>query len=109
MPVRSWARGPTTRHAFDVALGSCVQRHGASSKCRDVHAASLLPISAFTRVFDALLGEKDRMRGFGRWSLFLNLPNPLTPPSPLREREITIVAHHLGRAAEPRDQLRQCV
>jgi hypothetical protein len=24
------------------------------------------------------------MRGFGRWSLILKLPNPLTPPSPLR-------------------------
>jgi hypothetical protein len=23
------------------------------------------------------------MRGFGRWSLILELPNPLTPPSPL--------------------------
>ena len=28
-------------------------------------------------------GEKDRMRGFGRWCLILKLPNPLTPPSPL--------------------------
>ena len=29
-------------------------------------------------------GEKDRMRGFGRWSFILNLPNPLTPSlSPL--------------------------
>ena len=37
-----------------------------------MHAASLLP-----------RGEKDRMRGFGRWSLILKLPNPLTPPSPL--------------------------
>jgi hypothetical protein len=42
-------------------------------KCGDRHAASLLP-----------RGEKDRMRGFGRWSLILNLPNPLTPTlSPL--------------------------
>jgi len=24
------------------------------------------------------------MRAFGRWSLILKLPNPLTPPSPLR-------------------------
>ena len=38
-----------------------------------MHAASLLP-----------RGEKDRMRGFGRWSLILKLPSPLTPPSPLR-------------------------
>src|SRR5580704_11185626 len=86
MPVRSWACGPTTRHDLDVALGRCVQTHGASSKSRNMHAASLLPISAFARVFDALLGEKDRMRGFGRRSLILNLPTPLTPPSPLRER-----------------------
>src|SRR5579864_3416257 len=40
---------------------------------RNVHAASLLPG-----------GEKDRMRGVGRWSLILKLPNPLTPPSPPR-------------------------
>jgi hypothetical protein len=40
---------------------------------RDRNAASLLP-----------RGEKDRMRGFGRWSFILNLPNPLTPTlSPL--------------------------
>ena len=25
-----------------------------------------------------------RLRGFGRWRLFLKLPNPLTLPSPLR-------------------------
>ena len=37
-----------------------------------MRAASLLP-----------RGEKDRLRGFGRWSLILKLPNPLTPPSPL--------------------------
>src|ERR1700733_10504025 len=29
------------------------------------------------------MGEKDRLRGFGRWGLILKLPNPLTPPSPL--------------------------
>jgi hypothetical protein len=34
------------------------------------------------------MGEKDRMRGFGRWSLILNLPNPLTPTlSPLEREE----------------------
>ena len=48
----------------------------------NLRAASLLP-----------RGEKGKMRGFGRWSLILKLPNPLTPPSPSRgEREITVVA-----------------
>jgi hypothetical protein len=41
-------------------------------RSRNLRAASLLP-----------RGEKDRLRGFGRWSLILKLPNPLTPPSPL--------------------------
>src|ERR1700731_4939756 len=45
----------------------------ASSTSCGIEAAFLLP-----------RGEKDRMRGFGRRSLILKLPNPLTPPSPLR-------------------------
>jgi hypothetical protein len=44
----------------------------AVRRSRGAHAASLLP-----------RGKKDRMRGFGRRSLILKLPNPLTPPSPL--------------------------
>jgi hypothetical protein len=58
-----------------------------------MRAAFLLPISAFTRVFDALWGEKDRLRGFGRWSLILKLPNPSPHPLPSGERETTAVVH----------------
>ena len=51
---------------------------------RGRHAASLLPHSASKTRVNALMGEKDRLRGFGRWSFILNLPNPLTPTlSPL--------------------------
>src|SRR5580658_10726094 len=49
-----------------------------------LHAASLVSHSASKTRVNALMGEKDRMRGFGRRSLILNLPNPLTPTlSPL--------------------------
>jgi hypothetical protein len=49
--------------------------------------ASLLPISAFTRVFDALLGEKDGMRGAGltEQSAAPEPPHPI--PLPAEERE----------------------
>ena len=48
---------------------------------RNLHTASLLP-----------RGEKDRLRGFGRWSLILKHPNPLTLPSSCGERGTTVVA-----------------
>jgi hypothetical protein len=38
------------------------------------------------------MGEKDRMRGFGRWSFILNLPNPLTPTLSPLERELSAPA-----------------
>ena len=53
----------------------------AVSDVRNLHAAFLLP-----------RGEKDRLRGFGRWSLILKLPNPSPRPLPSGERETTIVA-----------------
>jgi hypothetical protein len=70
--------GRFARPRFSFA---CAWKRGGQ---REGDAASLLPHSASKTRVNALMGEKDRMRGFGRWSLILNLPNPLTPTlSPL--------------------------
>src|SRR5580704_6040790 len=47
------------------------------------HAASLLPHSASKTRVNALMGEKDRIRGFGSWSFFSNFRTPSPQPSPL--------------------------
>ena len=47
----------------------------------------LLPISAVTRVFDALLGEKDGMRGFGSRGYARRSEPPHPGPLPCGERE----------------------
>ena len=44
---------------------------------RGRHAASLLPHSASKTRVNALMGEKDRLRGFGRFRIKLHRPNPL--------------------------------
>jgi len=70
--------GRFARPRFSFA---CAWKRGGQ---RERDAASLLPHSASKTRVNALMGEKDRMRGFGRRSLILNLPNPLTPTlSPL--------------------------
>ena len=76
------ARGSGVRYR---GLKCCIRCGiGMTIPCRGRHAASLLPHSASKTRVNALMGEKDRMRGFGRRSLILNLPNPLTPSlSPL--------------------------
>jgi hypothetical protein len=63
-PSPLWGEGDHVR---------CPRHFFAVRRSRNVHAASLLPRR-----------EKDRLRGFGRRSLILKLPNPLTPPSPPR-------------------------
>jgi hypothetical protein len=50
---------------------------------RGRNAASLLPHSASKTRVNALMGEKDRLRGFGRRSFFSNFRTPSAHPSPL--------------------------
>jgi hypothetical protein len=70
--------GRFARPRFSFA---CAWKRGGQ---RERDAASLLPHSASKTRANALMGEKDRMRGFGPRSLILNLPNLLTPTlSPL--------------------------
>ncbi len=52
-------------------------------ECRDRHAASLLPHSASKTRVNALMGEKDRMRGFGTRRTICNVRTPSPQPSPL--------------------------
>jgi hypothetical protein len=85
--------GRFARPRFSFA---CAWKRGGQ---RERDAASLLPHSASKTRVNALMGEKDRMRGFGPRSLILNLPNPLTPTlsplwrgSPLREPPRTFMA-----------------
>ena len=50
---------------------------------RERHAASLLPHSASKTRVNALMGEKDRMRGFGTRRTICNVRTPSPQPSPL--------------------------
>jgi hypothetical protein len=71
------------RAAFGIAGPGTPSSAASSAACRGRHAAFLLPHSASKTRVNALMGEKDRMRGLGTPSFCSEVRTPSPQPSPL--------------------------